>query len=331
MQRLLIASSLLVLVGCEGRLTPEKVRELLDAPTGTVSNETMGAATRDLFLADRATSIEGFAQFLKADMGGDTSNALSTSVPGVSTGVFEDVGDVFCVGGLVASIATFDACELGDECKGELTIDSCLLRVGDAGDEDARGKIKLKLENVIESSLERSTLGIDFEGWESTKEDGLLDTFAGVIALESTRATDDSSIDLVFASDLDVNLKRKDRGLFDDGIEERANFSAGLRFQASETEDSAQGSLEVLAFADVDGGRDESLVVKLAAEGHRVNASEATASAALEVIGENGTFACTWAAAESSAGRDGVTVTSQGDCVDEDGETFSFSSEATSD
>lgn len=330
MQRLLLASLVLVLAGCQGRLTPEKVRELLDTPTGTVSKETMGLATRDLFLADRATSIEGFAQFLKADMGGDTSNA----VPGLSAGVLEDTGDVFCVGGLVASIATFDACELGDTCKSELTIDSCLLRVGDAGDEDARGKIKLKLENVVDDAFDRSTLGIDFDGWESTKEDGLLDTFAGVIALESTRAVDDSSIDLVFASDLDVNLKRKQRGLFDDGIEEHTNFAAGLRFQASETADAAQGSLEVLAFADSDGGRDESLVVRLAAEGHRVSASDVTtasATASVEVIGENGTFACTWSGAKSTTNREGVTVTSQGDCVDEAGETFSFSAEAASD
>jgi hypothetical protein len=327
---LLIVASLSSLgTGCGARLTPEKVRELLDTPTGSVSPESMANATRDMFLADRATSIENFASILKLDLGSDDS---SNALPGVSTGVLEDTGDVFCVGGLVASALAFDACKLGDECKSELTIDSCLLRVGDAGDEDARGKIKMKLENVLESDLERSTFGIEFDGWESTRDEGLLDAFAGVIALESTRATDDSSIDLVFASDLDVNLKRKQRGFFDDGIEERTNFTAGLRFQASETEDSAQGSLEILAFADADGGQDESLVVRLAAEGHRVNAAEAVASAALEVIGENGTFACTWNGerVEQTGSRDGVTVTSAGDCVDEDGETFSFEGTSTS-
>jgi hypothetical protein len=136
----------------------------------------------------------------------------------------------------------------------------------------------------------------------------------------------------VFASDLDVNLKRKERGFFDDGIEEHTNFLAGLRFQASETEDSAQGSLEILAFADVDGGTDESLVVSLQSEGHRVDAEAAVASASLNVTGENGTFTCQWNGEEvAQAGtRDGVTVTSAGDCIDEAGDTFSFSGTATS-
>jgi hypothetical protein len=304
------------------------VRQLLDTPTGTVSNETMGRATRDLFLADRATSIESFAQSRKAAAGSD--NGDDDGDDAGSPGVVEVAGDVFCVGGLVASVAAFDACELGDECSGELTIDSCLLRVGE-GDEDARGNIKLKLENVVEAAFERSTFGIDFDGWESTKDDGLLDAFAGTIALESTRAVDDSSVELVFASDLDVSVKRKQRDLFDDGIEEHTSFTAGLRFEASESDDATQGSLEVLAFADSDNGRDESIVVRLAAEGHRVDASNATAGATLEIIGENGTFACTWAAAESSANRDGLTVTSEGNCVDADGETFSFSGSAASD
>lgn len=326
---LVLLASLAFGSGCGARLTPEKVRELLDTPTGSVSPESMANATRDMFLADRATSLETFANVLKLDFGSDDS---SNALPGVSTGVLEDAGDVFCVGGLVASVVAFDACKLGDECKSELTIDSCLLRVGDDGDEDARGKIKMKLENVVEDSLERSTFGIEFDGWESTHDEGLLDAFAGVIALESSRATDDSSIDLVFASDLDVNLKRKERGFFDDGIEERANFTAGLRFQAEETEDSATGKLEILAFADTDGGQDESLVIRLSAEGHEVNAEEAVASAALEVVGENGTFACTWNAeqVEQTGTRDGVTVTSAGDCIDEDGETFSFSGTSTS-
>lgn len=324
-----VAASIALGSGCGARLTPERVRELLDAPTGTVGPDTMANATRDMFLSERATSLETFATLLKGDAGSDSSNAL----PGVSAGVLEDVGDVFCVGGLVASVVAFDACEIGDECRGELTLDSCLLRVGEAGDEDARGKIKLKLENVVEADFDRSTLGIEFDGWESTAgEDTLLDTFAGVIALESTRATDDSSIDLVFASDLDVNLKRKERGFFDDGIEEHTSFTAGLRFQAAETEESATGSLEVLAFADTDGGQDESLVVRLAADSHQINATAAVASASLEVIGENGTFACTWNASEvgQEGTPDGVKVTSAGDCVDEDGETFSFSGSAAS-
>ena len=318
MQRLALGSLLLLLAACGSRLTPEQVRGLLDAPAGTVSQDTMALATRDLFLADSATSVENFAQLTKGNAG---EGGAAGGIGG---------GDVVCVGALVASIATFDTCALGDECKDELTIDSCALRIG-AGDEDARGKINLLLENVVDDAFDRSTLAIEFDGWENTREAGLLDTLGGSIALESTRATDDSSIELLFAADLDVNVKRKERALFDDGIEEHANFLAGLRFQASQTADAAEGSLEVLAFADTDGGREQSLAIRLSAEGHRVNAAQVTAGAALEVIGENGTFTCTWSAAESIGAHDGVTVTSQGECVDVDGGTFSFSGEASSD
>lgn len=325
---LTVATLVIVGTGCGQRLTPERVRELLDAPTGDVSPETMGRVTRDLFGADRATGAEALAQLIKADQGDGGGNAVRP-IPGVQTGVIEDAGDVFCVGGLVAGLATFDACELGSECDAEVTIDSCLLRVGD-GDEAARGKIKFKLLNVVDSEFDRSTMKIEFQEWKASHDDDSLDTLDGQIALESTRATDDTSIDLVFASDFDMNLVLKEHGLFEDGIEERTEVVAGLRFQASETEDSAQGQLDVLAFVDENGNREDSVTIRMAAESHRVDADNATASATLEVIAANGTFACSWSGAEEAVDNDGVHVTSAGSCVDEDGETFDFSGEATS-
>lgn len=326
---LTVATLALTGTGCGQRLTPERVRELLDAPTGDVSPDTMGRVTRDLFGADRATGAEALAQLIKADQSDGGGNAVRP-IPGVQTGVLEDAGDVFCVGGLVAGLATFDACELGEECDGDVTIDSCLLRVGEDGDEDARGKIRFRLQNVVDSAFDRSTMSIEFQEWKASHDETTLDTLDGQIALESTRATDDTSIDLVFASDFDMNLVLKEHGLFEDGIQERTEVVAGLRFQASETEDSAQGQLDVLAFVDENGTREDSVTIRLAAESHRVDADNATASATLEVIAANGTFACTWSGAEESVDRDGVRVTSAGSCVDEDGETFEFSAEATS-
>ncbi len=314
--------------GCGQRLTPERVRELLDAPTGDVGPDTMGRVTRDLFGADRATGAESLAQLVKANQGDGGSNAMRP-IPGVQAGVIEDAGDIFCVGGLVAGLATFDGCELGEECDAEVTIDSCLLRVGE-GDEDARGKIKFRLKNVIEAELEKSTMSIEFQDWQASHDDTTLDAFAGQIALESSRALDDTSIDLIFASDFDQRLVRKERGWFDDGIEQETENVVGLRFQASETETTAQGQLDVLAFVDVNGTREDSVTIRMAAEGHRVDADNATASASLEIIGANGSFACSWSGAEESVDRDGVRVTSAGSCVDEDGETFEFSGEATS-
>ncbi|MBI1948909.1 MAG: hypothetical protein HYS27_24695 [Deltaproteobacteria bacterium] len=326
---LTIAAALAAGAGCGQRLTPERVRELLDAPTGDVGPDTMGRVTRDLFGADRATGAESLAQLIKTNQSDSGGNAVRP-VPGVQAGVLEDAGDVFCVGGLVAGLATFDGCELGEECDADVTIDSCLMRVGDEGDEDARGKIKFRLKNVIDAEVERSTLSIEFQDWMASHDDTTLDSFVGQIALESSRAVDDSSIDLIFASDFDQRLVRKERGLFDDGIEQETENVVGLRFQASETEDSAQGQLDLLAFVDENGVREDSVTVRMAAEGHRVDADNATASASLEIIGANGTFACNWSGAEESVDRDGVKVTSAGSCVDEDGETFEFSGEATS-
>jgi len=312
-------------MGCGARLDPDRVRELLDEPRGQIEPDTMTRVTRDLFRADAATAAEGFAQFLKLNQGGgETNNALP-----VSTGVLEDVGDVFCVGGLVAGIATFDGCELGDDCDAELTIDSCLLRVGDEGDEEARGKVKLQLKNTVEDAKDKSLLGIQFEGWESSQDEALLDTFEGQIQLEVVSAHDDSLFELVFASDVDQKEKRKERGLFDDGIESHTELVAGVRFQAEQSEDSGRGSLEVLAFVDEDGNREDSVSIKFEAEGHRVSATETTAGATLEVTGTNGTFSCTWSASSADAGADGLTVESAGQCTDEDGEVFSFEGTAT--
>ena len=85
---------------------------------------------------------------------------------------------------------------------------------------------------------------------------------------------------------------------------------------------------KVLALLDEDGRREQSVVIRLAAEGRQLDAANATASASLEVEGENGKFSCTWAGTEQRGDRDGVTVTSTGQCTDENGEVFSFDGEA---
>lgn len=319
-----VAATAMMSTGCAERLTPELVRGYLDEPAGDVSPEAMTKVTRDLFRTSGATAAERFVDLLRFNQGGGgTNNALP-----VQTGVLEAAGDVFCVSSLVADIATFDGCELGDSCNAELVLDSCLLRIGDEGDEDARGKFVLKLDNEVTSSASVSTLGIELGGWESSRDDAELTTFNGVIAVEVTEDNDDSALELVFASDFEAGVKRKERGFFDDGIEELVNMSAGLRF-AAETDDlGGRGSLEVLTFVDEDGGRSQSVSVVMSAEGHQIDAESAVASASLEVRGSNGTFSCTWGGTSQSADRDGIRVQSSGECIDEDGEVFSFDGSA---
>lgn len=318
--------AVVVSAGCAERLTPARVRELLDEPKGRVSNESMAFITRDLFAAERGTSLESFAGDIRSSgVGSETANAAA-----LSSGVFDGIGDVFCVGGLVAAAGSFDACALGDTCDAELTVDSCLLRVGDPGpDEDARGKLKFRLANTVDADFERSELGIEFEGWESSRDEGMLSAIAGRLAVETARSRDDSHMEFTFASDIDMDIKRKERGFFDDGVEDRVRLGVGARFVAESDDNSARGTLEVLASASADGDREESVTIRLEAEGRRVDAASATASASLAVVGENGTFTCSWSSTEERGTRDGLTVTSAGSCVDEDGETFAFEGTAT--
>jgi hypothetical protein len=321
----LCTSSLLVLgVGCNDRLTPDTVRELLDDPQGEVTPTSMTRVTRDLFRGSGAAAGESFAQLFKVGQGGGgPSNALP-----ISTGILEDVGDGFCVGSLVVDIAAFDDCDLGGECQEELVLDSCLLRVGE-GDEAARGKFVFKIDSSVTDDVSTSKLGIEMDGWESSRDDATVDALAGRIDLETIADDGDNSLEVVFASDFDASIKRKERGFFDDGIEERVHMAAGMRFTAQRDADSARGALEVLTFVDENGDRTQSVAVSFEAEGHQFSADEATANASLSVTGSNGSFVCTWSAASRAADEEGLVVESAGQCTDEDGETFSFEGTAT--
>ena len=312
--------------GCAERLTPDAVRALLDKPqTGNVTKDTMARVTRDLFQADKATSFEGLADLLKANHG---QSGAGNAAPGLSTGVLEDTGDVFCVGGLVANIASFDGCDVGKSCHADLTLDSCILRVGDQGaDEDARGKIHFKLDSSTAGKQDQADLSLEFNGWESSHDDKALDALDGLISLQTVHKHDDSHTELVFASDVDAREVKKQHGFFEDGVTDHTRVKAGLRFVADSTDTSGHGTLEILTFVDDNGDKD-TVVIKLDAEGHQVNAATATASASLQVVGANGTFACTWSAASSEGTPEGDKVSSTGHCVDENGETFDFAGEA---
>jgi hypothetical protein len=322
---LCFVSVLVAGVGCDNRLTPDRVRELLDDPQGDVTPSSMTRVTRDLFRGSGAAAGESFAQLFKIGQsdGGGPSNALP-----VSTGVMEDVGDAFCVGSLVLDIAAFDDCDLGGDCKEELVLDSCLLRVGE-GDEAARGKFVFKIDSSVTDDVSTSKLGIEMDGWESSRDSTTLDTFSGRVDLETIADDGDNSLEVVFASDFDTSIKRKERGFFDDGIEERVQMAAGMRFTAQRDADSARGALEVLTFVDEGGDRTQSVAVSFEAEGHQFSAEEATASASLSVTGNNGSFVCTWSAASRDADRDGLLVQSAGECTDDAGNTFSFEGTAT--
>lgn len=320
-----------------GYLTPEEVRRHLDAPSGQVNADKIGLATDDFFRAQKASEAEGAASFIKAnESGGAGAAAWAAGViesgnmeKAVAMGAIDDIGDLFCAASLVASIASFDSCqEDSSNCEAELLIDSCILRIGDGGDELARGKLRFRVRNEETDAYQRSELRIEFEDFETTlrAEEQVTRYFGGIIAIETT--VSDARDEIIFSCDLENELRNQDRGLFSDGVIEAERLSVALRFLAEETEDSASGQLELLAFVDdTDDSRDESVVLSFAAESRRVDADTSIAGATLSVRGGNGDFECTWSSAQERVDEGKHSYQSAGSCVDSaTGETFDWES-----
>ncbi len=321
-------------------LTPDLVREHLAAPKGSVSKDSIPRATRSFFRAKEATAAEAQAFFVKdrgAAGGGDPEADSGSGIMqnAVETGGAETAADVLCGAALVANISDFEACEEGEDCEVDLTIDACVLRIGENPDVNARGSIHFKLKHTIEPEDERLEIRITFDEFQlSDDTDGdVVRRLDGIIALETTTHEDEelASAEVIFSADVDFQKRLTRPDFFQDAVIERARLTAALRFTGDETATDSQGRLEILCFVDEsDDTRDESVSIVLAAESHRLESQDlTTAAASIEVTGSNGSFACTWSAAEQDLGPDGSRVTSQGECVDEDGETFTFSSVIT--
>ncbi|MDP2345112.1 MAG: hypothetical protein Q8O67_29475 [Deltaproteobacteria bacterium] len=331
--------------GCGELLTPDKVRDHLENPRAAVDDDTMGRTARDFFSAQRASSAQSLAFFARDD-GGETSNLAGAWAAGDETwrrsmnfAAGDDVGDVLCAANLAAAIIIFDGCEAGDNCEANLEVDSCVLRIGDGADENAKGKIVFKLKNTTNADFQRTELRLTFEDFEVTgSDDDTADYFDGLLAIETTEFLDRDDgaadrVEVILAADITQQTRRLERfPIFDDGKISSTRATAGVRFIASdgETEDSV--GVELLAFVDEDdNARDQSVVLRFGANSKEVSPDLTLADATLEVEGTNGSFSCKWSAAEETLGEDGEqgTVKSEGDCVDEDGDTFSFEAEST--
>lgn len=319
-----------------GYLTPEEVRRHLDEPSGQISANTIGFATDDFFKAQKASAAEGTANFIKSSESDGGAAAWAAGViesgnmeKAVAMGAIEDIGDLFCAASLVASIASFDSCqEDSSNCEAELVLDSCILRIGEGGDELARGKLLFRIRTEETDDYQRSELRIEFEDFEVTEneDEELTRYFGGILAVETT--TSDSRDEIIMSCDLKNELRSQDRGLFNDGVVEGERLSVALRFLAEQDEDSAAGSLEILAFLDdTDDSRDESVVLSFAAESRRIDEDTSIAGATLSVRGSNGDFECTWTSAKEQVSEQSSTYESAGNCVDnETGETFDWES-----
>ena len=338
----LVALGAVLLTGCgPGYLTPEQAREHLENPKGQVTRDTIGRATDDFFLAQRGSAAESTASFIKAnESSGDGAAAWASGVvaqgsmeQAVALGAAEDIGDIFCAASLVASIANFDACsESADSCEAELVIDSCILRIGDGGDRQARGKIKYTIKTRSEADFERSELRITFDNFQYTDDEGanILAYFAGILAIETTEWSDGRD-EVIFSCDLDEQRRGPERGLFNDDIVERTRVTVAMRFLHEESATSETGSLQILAFVDEsEDARDESVVISFQAESREIDDSTTLAGATLSVRGSNGSFECVWGAASEDIEGERRTYQSEGRCIDSDsGEEFNWSSTTT--
>lgn len=340
LHRLSISCALSLLVigtGCSDLLTPEKVREHLDNPTAAASASTLPRSTRDYFAAQRVSGAQSFAFLAKGLAGGSEddaaiSGALATADNALSKA---GIGDVVCAGGFIADAATFDGCEVGNDCDAELVLDSCIMRAG--GDDHATGKIVFRLKNESSDTLgeafHRSELRLTFEDFEVTDGDEV-DYFDGLLAIETTAHLDgddaEGNVEVIISADLIEQRRRIERGWFDDGMIESHRATAGIRFTATADEETASFDVELLAFIDEnDDTRDESLVLVFGADAREVSPDQTIAEATLSVRGSNGDFTCTWGGASETADDDVITVQSEGSCVDENGETFEFSGTAS--
>ncbi len=332
-----LCASVLTVVGCgPDYLTPEEVRAHMLLPSGSVSPNTVGRVTDDFLKKQRADGIEGFAQVLKASEGGGggasawaagmvADDDMGAMEKAVSNGVAEDMADIFCAATLVAAIATFDSCEAdARECEAELTLNSCILRIGEAGDRNARGRIIFKVKTTNGDGWSRARLSLSFDGFESTNSRGTMDYVEGLITVESTELPGFDEV--IFTADLQSQERTVERGLFDDGIIARERVTAAARFTLSESDDVVAGTMEILAFVDEEPGvRKESVIISFAAETRRIDADTQLAGATLSVRGSNGAFSCTWQAAHETLEGATSNYESTGECLDEEtGETFSW-------
>jgi hypothetical protein len=304
-----------------GYMTPDDVRAHLALPSGSVAPDTIGSATDEFFLAQRASETETQAFFFKDDGAAAAAFANGSMSNAVGVSNAASLGDVACAAGLVASLSKFDECSVDEDCEVSVTLNSCVLRV--AGDDNARGSIKFRFKNEVEPEFRQSELTLEFQALEFS-EAGASAFLEGAVAVEFTEIGDEH-VEVILSADVDFQVRGFDRGFFDDDIQERVQIRVALRFTASATEDAQQGRLEILAFVDVDGEQ-ESVVLTFAAESRQIDSDTTLAGATLSVRGTNGAFECTWAAASERLDVDSATYESEGNCVDlETGDTFDWS------
>ncbi len=333
----LLSTALTFFVGCNQTepLTPEQVRAELESPSGTVDDTSMVAIADDWFDAGDAFESEDMAGVLKSSQSrrARTGTPLDVLVApevldqALNFGAASTIVDIFCVTDLITDISEFDDCESGETCEVELTIDSCILRLGDDGDEHADGSITFTLSETTTSEYNRGELSIEFEGWQYSDVDHVAYT-DGLLAIEFTEWLTEDREEIIYSVDLtQKHINPDEDGMFSDGAIWENHARAAMRITTLSEGNTESGTLELLSFVDInnDGTMEDTLVVTLDLTFTDVSDAVDAASLTLEVRGTNGSYTCSWQGAVSEQTENSTSYHSEGSCVDNTtGETFSW-------
>ncbi len=332
----LLASLLFNLVGCkEEYLTPEEVRVQLEDPTGSVDDSSLPTLADDWFGAGDAFAAEDMAGAIKTSQSRRTRRGRPLDIllapevldSALSYGVASTAVDIFCVTDLVTDISEYDDCDRGDTCEVELTIDSCILRIGDNGDELASGSITFTLTETSTSEYDRGELKITFDAWEYTEGDNV-DHTDGILALEVTEYKNVDKDEVIYSVDLARKLIDPDEdGLMSDGAIWEGRSRAAMRITSLVTANAESATLEILCWVDIgdDGTHEDTLVVLMDYTSVQLTPEVQRSAVTLQVKGTNGSFTCSWTSSVNDRAENSTTYHSEGECVDDDtGETFSW-------
>lgn len=333
----LVSACLTTFVGCNKTetLTPEEVRAELDNPSGSVDDGSMVAIADDWFGAGSAFEAEDMAGILKTSQSrrARTGTPLDVIVApevldnALNFGAASTVVDIFCVTDLITDISEFDDCETGTTCEVELTIDSCILRLGDDGDDLAKGSITFTLSETTTAEYNRGELSIEFEDWQYSSGQ-IVDYTDGLIALEFTEWLTEDRDEIIYSVDLtQKNINPDEDGVFTDGATWENRARAAMRITTLSEGATESATLELLAFVDIgnDGTQEDTLVITLDFTTTEVSDAVDSASLTLQVRGSNGSFTCSWQGAVAEQTEDTTGYHSEGTCVDDDtGETFNW-------
>ncbi|MEZ4316802.1 MAG: hypothetical protein R3F61_04850 [Myxococcota bacterium] len=327
--------ALALLFACnKGPMGPDDVRAEMENPSGRLTAQNLPGVADDFFASSEAYDGESLAWgWVGNARGGGTSERLGPDrmadrvrdLANLDGFVSKGLGDIFCATDFLLQLSTFESCDRGNTCEVELVVKACLMRIGEDGDEAAKGKLRFTLREEQDRDFDRGSLSLGFEDWRFTDGDAWAE-LEGLLAIEGTSWHDGSREEVLYSADFSTRgLDPDARGVFRSGETFDRRVRAAMRFVYEDDGTTETGTIELLAWVDEDGDGDEdgSVVVRFGVEVSTLDTGTMTGLTA-ELVDATGVWTCTWNVAEQLSDSDGTTWTSAGTCTDPNGESVSF-------